>query len=129
MGKEDSKILNSLGKDAGFRVPEGYFEDFNARMSSSLPDVELTKKEAPTLWTRIRPFVYMAAMFAGVWLMLHMFQIGNNINSPEKRSVEVSTATQNKQNEQIEKQQDNGNNPSFDVMTYEDSVAAGLQRK
>lgn len=26
-----------------------------------------------TIWQKVRPYVYMAAMFAGIWLMLQMF--------------------------------------------------------
>lgn len=71
---------------AGMSVPPGYFEDFNTRMAASLPyrpDAEkpdaVPEQAAPTLWKRVRPFVYMAAMFAGIWLMLQMFaMIGMN---------------------------------------------------
>ncbi len=65
---------------AGMKVPDGYFEDFAARMAVALPErPELENPEAaaraerPTLWRRVRPYVYMAAMFAGIWLMLQMF--------------------------------------------------------
>ncbi len=30
-----------------------------------------------TVWERIRPYVYMAAMFAGIWCMLKMFTLMN----------------------------------------------------
>lgn len=34
------------------------------------------KIEAPrSFWSRVRPFVYMAAMFAGVWCMVKMFSM------------------------------------------------------
>lgn len=59
-------------------VPDGYFADFEKRMEAMLPPndaAEIVRKiEAPkTLWGKIRPFVYMAAMFAGVWCMVKMF--------------------------------------------------------
>lgn len=73
-----SKGLATPG--AGMSVPPGYFEDFAARMAESLPyraEAEAPEAVAAALpksfWMRVRPFVYMAAMFAGIWLMLQMF--------------------------------------------------------
>ena len=74
MKKENSEILNRLGKDSGFKVPENYFAEFNKRMAESLPEITITEVESkPTLWLRVRPFVYMAAMFMGVFLMMKVF--------------------------------------------------------
>ena len=67
-------------------VPEGYFEHFTERMIAQLPErPELTAQSVQldvplTLWQRIRPYVYMAAMFAGVWCMLRMFTLMTNDN-------------------------------------------------
>ena len=78
MKNADKDITKNLPKSDGMTVPEGYFEDFNMRMSAMLP--ERPELEHPgehiqkkSLWMQIRPYVYMAAMFAGVWLMLKMF--------------------------------------------------------
>lgn len=65
-------------------VPEGYFTDFNARMAAALPDRHIAPADtvAPrSLWQRVRPYVYMAAMFAGVWCMLKMFVIMSGSSS------------------------------------------------
>lgn len=75
-----SDILDKIGKDAGFRVPEGYFADFERKMAESLPQRQIQPVKKPTLWLRVRPYVYMAAMFAGVWCMLYLF------NDLKKRS-------------------------------------------
>ena len=66
---------------AGLKVPDGYFDDFCRKMSVALPyrqeieDLEAADKalQPKTFWAKIRPYVYMAAMFAGVWCMLQMF--------------------------------------------------------
>ncbi len=80
--KEEKDLLTKIDRRDGMTVPEGYFADFAARMADSLPTIpfeqegEATVKlvRAPrTLWQRVRPYVYMAAMFAGVWCMLKMF--------------------------------------------------------
>lgn len=76
--KEDKDILKTIGRRDGMTVPDGYFADFAKRMAAELPErpelAAMGVAAAPrTLWGRIRPYVYMAAMFAGVWCMLKMF--------------------------------------------------------
>ena len=77
--KEENKILAEAAHRDGFTVPDGYFADFAARMESALPhrdEIEkprVARKRTP--WQICRPYVYMAAMFAGVWCMLKMFTL------------------------------------------------------
>lgn len=69
--------MKKINRNDGMTVPEGFFEDFAAKMEAMLP--ERPEAEQPrriehrTTWQRIRPYVYMAAMFAGIWCMLKMF--------------------------------------------------------
>lgn len=65
---------------AGMSVPDGYFDDFKIRMAASLPyraEAEAPEKAEASqrggIWRKVRPYVYLAAMFAGIWLMLQMF--------------------------------------------------------
>ena len=84
MAKDRENILEKARAEgfatpsAGMKVPEGYFASFSENIAAMLPErPELTKpaatKEPRTMWERLRPYVYMAAMFAGIWLMLQMF--------------------------------------------------------
>lgn len=80
--KEEKDILGKINRQDGLSVPEGYFSDFAKRMAASLPenDLESSAKESTLIaprsfWHRVRPYVYMAAMFAGVWCMLKMFSL------------------------------------------------------
>lgn len=57
-------------------VPDGYFAEFNMRMAASLPQREWERPTAAikrTRWQKIRPYVYLAAMFMGIWCMMKMF--------------------------------------------------------
>ena len=77
---EHAKQVGLARPDAGLSVPEGYFEDFETKMISSLPYREEAEsseiiEDKRSFWSTIRPYVYMAAMFAGVWLMLQMFSM------------------------------------------------------
>lgn len=74
--KETNDILDKIGRRSGMTVPEGYFDSFVAKMSESLPDMpEQVNEPEPqrTFWQRVRPYTYMAAMFAGIWCMMKMF--------------------------------------------------------
>lgn len=82
-GKQDKP--HGLPGTDGMTVPEGYFEQFVPRMMAQLPErPELaagTVDVPRTLWQKVRPYVYMAAMFAGVWCMLKMFTMISGIGT------------------------------------------------
>lgn len=63
--KDDKELMARCGKENPFRTPEGYFEHFHDQLMNSLPEPELTKVQPSqvTLFTRIKPWLYMAAMF------------------------------------------------------------------
>lgn len=71
--KKKENILDSIGGKTGYKVPEGYFEQLSARITEQLPEREIEKPEIVTTWQRLRPYLYMAAMFAGIWLMVQVF--------------------------------------------------------
>ncbi len=121
MKQEKSEILDRIGKDSGFKTPEGYFDEFNSRMTAMLPDVEITKvDEKPSLWVTVRPYLYMAAMFAGVWCMMKVFTGFKQNISTEQRVSEIATGIymDNNADEFIM----SGGASDYDIMTYEDSV-------
>ena len=64
--KEDKELMARCGKENPFSTPEGYFEHFHEQLMASLPDMEAPSTEEPVcinLFTRIKPWLYMAAMF------------------------------------------------------------------
>lgn len=76
-----SDILDRVGRQSGMTVPEGFFDSFAERMKQSLPEQEWERgadeplpapRPSRTLWHAVRPYVYMAAMFAGIWLMMNV---------------------------------------------------------
>lgn len=76
----------------GMTVPDGYFADFALRMEAALPEREKPAEPARrTRWQIIRPYAYMAAMFAGIWCMLQMFAMmggtGTSAVSPDTNPV------------------------------------------
>lgn len=77
MRKED-KLLEKAGRHTGMSVPEGYFESFASQMMEKLPAYpEAPRPVTLSTWQRIKPYVYMAAMFAGIWCMMKMFHMAS----------------------------------------------------
>jgi hypothetical protein len=73
MGKEDN-ILRKVGTKNPFRVPENYFEDFTQELMSKLPEKEtMPVSPEPTIWQRVKPWLYMTAMFCGIMLSVRIF--------------------------------------------------------
>lgn len=67
----DSKLKNTYGTQRPFKVPEGYFEQFHNQLMANLPETKPAPAEGKvTLMARIRPLLYMAAMFVGMVFMV-----------------------------------------------------------
>ena len=127
--KEELDILSKLGKDSGFKVPENYFADFNKKMMESLPEPVLTPQVKPSLWVRVRPYVYMAAMFAGIWCMMHVFNDMSGVSSTKSQIQAIVNGLDDEKNIDDLMLQESLN--EYDVLTYEDSVDtenSGIQR-
>lgn len=73
MENREEKLKKTVGTETGFRVPEGYFEEVFATVDKNLPPMPRRQAPAPSRWQRIKPYVYLAAMFAGIWCMMKMF--------------------------------------------------------
>ena len=87
MGKEDN-ILMKVGTQNPFRVPENYFEDFTQELMNKLPEKEpMQHLSEPTLWQRVKPWVYMTAMFVGIMLSVRIF-----VGEPQKEKFPISLA-------------------------------------
>lgn len=72
--KEEDTLLKKLGKENSFKVPEGYFENLTSEVMNNLPEKEKVafKEEQVSTWTRLKPLLYMAAMFVGAALIIRV---------------------------------------------------------
>lgn len=88
--KDDDKLKAAFGNQGGWTVPEGYFESFAEKMMAQLPEVpEAPKQIELSRWQRVKPYAYLAAMFAGIWLMMNVF---HRVSSMTERTGEATTA-------------------------------------
>lgn len=73
---ENKNILDKINRKSGMTVPDNYFADFAEKMMQNLPEKqEPIIAKPPTLWQRVRTYVYLAAMFAGIWCMVKMVNL------------------------------------------------------
>lgn len=86
--EEEKNILKKVGTKNPFTVPEGYFENFTQDLMSKLPEKESYLPESePTLWQRVKPWIYMTAMFVGIMLSVKIF-----IGEPRKDEFPITQA-------------------------------------
>lgn len=64
--------LNSFKKNEGFKTPDAYFDSLSSRVMSSLPKSEEAHVEPvdATIWMKLKPITYLAAMFIGAALII-----------------------------------------------------------
>ena len=116
-------ILDQLGKDPGFRVPENYFEQFNEQMANSLPEITITEADAHvSMWVKMRPFIYLAAIFAGVWVMITVFNMttGSDPSKGKQAEMELKEGIMSPSTQQT---------ASPSILNYQDSVNNNLKKK
>ena len=67
MNKKENTLDRLKGKQP-LRVPDGYMEGLTNRIMESLPEPPVMEAESVSLVERIRPWLYLAAVFAGMGL-------------------------------------------------------------
>lgn len=68
-------IFDKVGGKTGYRVPDRYFDEVRSKILADLPEYKIEKAPKLTAWQRVKPYLYMAAMFAGIWCMMKMMHI------------------------------------------------------
>lgn len=87
--KEEDKIKKRFGTDNAFKVPEGYFDNLTNEIMNKLPEKEIltsTEEEVST-WRKIRPWLYMAAMFIAILLPIRFI-----VNSTSNGKAELTAS-------------------------------------
>lgn len=85
---KDKDLLKKYGRKNSFCVPEGYFDNFAEQMMKQLPEKETVSEPAITTWDRIKPWIYMVAMFCGLMFTIRMV-VGENPNANTNLSGET----------------------------------------
>jgi len=103
---EEYPNLEKTGSKNPFKVPEGYFETLNQQIIDKLDTVETKETQVVSLWDKVKPLVYLAAMFAGVTVMFALFK--NDLSTDEQyaksssQEVNVSFSAESEEEEMDE---------------------------
>ena len=81
--------LDEIGNKNPFTVPENYFLNVNDEIMSRLPEKKKVVPEKVTMWKKIEPWFYMAAMFIGAFFMIQTLQ--NTAGKKSSASEDIVT--------------------------------------
>ncbi|MBB4036237.1 hypothetical protein GGR21_002138 [Dysgonomonas hofstadii] len=104
-------MLDNLNKSKNpFKVPENYFQNFNAEMMDKLPAKENVAVKKVPLWKMVIPWTAVAAAFIGVLFLTGVF----NRNTTSDPTIVIAET-------------DNTNDPSIVLSEEEDIFYAFLE--
>ncbi len=85
--------LQDIDKHNPFKVPENYFAHFNNEIMDCLPEKVFPKPEPVTLWQKVKPWVYLAAMFVGTYFIINFLtkDADPSLSSHQDTSTAIST--------------------------------------
>ncbi|MBK5195520.1 MAG: hypothetical protein JJE08_05750 [Proteiniphilum sp.] len=89
----ETKINKLIGIEKSknpFKVPENYFAQFNEEIMNRLPEKKRVKPRTVPIWDKVKPWVYMAAMFVGLYITINFITQNNG----ENNMASSETATQ-----------------------------------
>lgn len=86
--KTKKQTLADINKNVPFKVPENYFSQFNESIIEALPEKKITPVKPVTLWQKSQTWVYMAAMFLGLFFTMKVI-----VDSTDKYNPKVNTAS------------------------------------
>ena len=84
--------LNQFKDKQPFKLPSNYMEGLTEQIMSSLPEAPLQIEQPVTLITKLRPYFYMAAMFASMVFVLKLL-IGDAAVDTQQRLDKASMFT------------------------------------
>jgi hypothetical protein len=71
-----------------FKVPDNYFARLNEEIMNHLPEKEIVPPQTVSLWEKVKPWVYMAAMFVGLYITIQFLtKQADNGNVASRQSV------------------------------------------
>ncbi|MDR1602568.1 MAG: hypothetical protein LBS42_09095 [Tannerella sp.] len=102
MEAKQSKLEKLKGQNP-FRVPEGYMEGLTSQIMNSIPE-NMPKRESKvfSLNERIRPLLYLAAVFIGFIFLFRMFIIPATPKSDTSQGESVLVRESDMSNEDEE---------------------------
>jgi len=81
--------LDDLKGKNPFKVPDGYIEEIGKQIMVAIPEESFKATKVISLRDRVRPWMYLAAAFAGLLIILQIFikPVSRDIDQPDNASV------------------------------------------
>ena len=86
----NKKTLVDINKEVPFKVPENYFSQFNESIMTKLPEKEVKPIEPVTLWDKSKTWIYMAAMFFGLFFTVKVLVTSTDTLNPTHNIASTS---------------------------------------
>lgn len=86
----NKKTLVDINKEIPFKVPENYFSQFNESIMTKLPEKEVKQIEPVTLWDKSKTWIYMAAMFFGLFFTVKVLVTSTDTLNPTHNIASTS---------------------------------------
>ncbi|MDR2470049.1 MAG: hypothetical protein LBD27_06170 [Tannerella sp.] len=81
--------LDELKGTNPFKVPEGYLEGLAGQIMNSLPEEPQGETRVISLYDRVRPWLYLAAVFVGLFFLLKIVVRVPDKDAPVNNSLYV----------------------------------------
>ncbi len=88
------QTLADIGNRVPFRVPENYFSQVNETIMANLPEKEAPVIETISLWDKTKPWLYMAAMFLGLFFIIKVLTTNTQTKSSDQNTASASISQQ-----------------------------------
>lgn len=86
--------LADIGNKVPFKVPENYFSLLNESIMANLPEKEAPVVREVTLWDKSKTWLYMAAMFLGLFFTMKVLVTTTETNPTEKNTASATITEQ-----------------------------------
>ena len=88
---EDKELKRLYGNKNPFKVPDGYFDHLADDIMAQLPDTPAESPAPISLWGKMKPWIYMAAMFVGMSFTIRMFM--GKFGMEKEQTPQTATAS------------------------------------
>lgn len=88
------QTLEDIGNKVPFKVPENYFSQLNESIMANLPEKETPVIKPITLWDKSKTWLYMAAMFFGLFFTIKVLTTSTRPISSENNTASTSFSEQ-----------------------------------
>lgn len=100
MEKRD-EFWQKMPREGGFKMPDNYLDNITSRVMEQLPEQPEQETVVVSLWTKVRPILYMAAMFMGIALFLNVVKWGSETIASAPEQALLVSPTENSVDELV----------------------------